>query len=56
MRHTRILLAVVVGLTLTTLALAQTQQNTAKHKHPATQQKQAMKGGTMMEQCKGMME
>lgn len=56
MKHFRILRAAIAGLLLITSALAQTQQKTTKHKHPATQQKQAMMGGNMMEQCKAMME
>lgn len=56
MRYTRILLAVVAGLLLTTIARTETQQTTTKHNQAATQQKQAPKGGSMMEQCKAMME
>jgi len=56
MRHTRILLAVTAGLLLITSAVAQMQQKTEMHKHPAMQQTQTPKGGQMMEQCKVMME
>lgn len=56
MRHTRILLTVLAGLVLLTSAWAQTQQKSTTHKHPATQKKQTMMGGNMMEQCKAMME
>lgn len=57
MNSARFLVAVVAGLLLLlTSVLAQTQQNTMKHTHPATQKQQAMSGGNMMEQCKAMME
>src|SRR5574341_878178 len=55
MKTTRFLFVVITGLMLTNTLFAQSQQESGKQKASASQPKQEMKAGQMMERCKAMM-